>query len=306
MPISDFPAIVINASTGHTRDNKAWIIGRLLRDFEKSTGPLSSDKASQEWEALRVSVFKWDENREQGRPARDWLWYSGFAVIVLQISISIIPLTLLSEWATLVFVMGGIILASAQAALPQWGLEKWACPRHGATVSITRGNGYRHVMVLLGSPNALDMEVLASGSKGEEQHPITKAAVAVLAALWAVLLITIAGLKQGSWCKTIPLLPLRLFIFMRKCPGVRFRSSMTDVLNFRRSCSNWCDRDDSKHHCRWLPPVAERFRYAYQLHTYDQGLESVEGVIDHRTILPWCRGFPYSYLQSWRISCSER
>ena len=165
MPEADSQALVINAQSGHQRDNRAWIIGRLLRDLEKRAAPLSSDKASSEWEALRVSIFKWDDRGLQGVPDRDWLWYSGLAVIVLQIAIAVIPLALSLEWATLLLVSVGILLASAQAALPQWRSEKWACPANGKTVSITKGNGHRHVMVVLGSSRGLDLEILAAGSE---------------------------------------------------------------------------------------------------------------------------------------------
>lgn len=201
MPEADCQALVVTAQSGHYRINKAWIIGRLLRDFEKRAAPFASSKASDEWEALRVSVFEWDERREQRKPIRDWVWCSGLAVVVLQIAISAVPLALWSEWATLALVTGGILLASAQAGLPQWKAEKWACPSGGKTISITRGNGHRHVMVLLGSPTALNLEILASGACSKEQSLSGKAAVAILAALWIVLLITVAGLKQGSWCK---------------------------------------------------------------------------------------------------------
>ncbi|KAG7006553.1 hypothetical protein G7Y79_00014g037280 [Physcia stellaris] len=199
MPAADSQALVVNASFGHQRNNQAWIIGRLLRDYEKRAEPFSPNKSSPEWEALRISIFKWDEHKEQGRPTRDWLWYSGIVIIVLQLSISIIPWVLMSEWATTVLVAGGIGLAQAQAALPQWKAEKWACPRNGGTVSITKGNGHRHVMVLLGSPKALDLEILAAGSKGGDLPVLMKVAVAGLAASWTILLITVAGLKQGSW-----------------------------------------------------------------------------------------------------------
>jgi len=204
MPEADSQALIINAKTGHQRDNKAWIVGRLLRDFSKRAVPFPSDKASPDWEALRVSVFKWDERKTQSIPDRDWIWYSGLAVIVLQISIAIIPLALSSEWPTLVLVTTGILLASAQAALPQWRSEKWACPVNGQTISVTQGNGHRHVMVLLGSPKGLDLEILAAGSSNKEQPFLNKVAIVVFTACWTVFLITVAGLKQGSWCK-IPL-----------------------------------------------------------------------------------------------------
>ncbi|KAL8797881.1 MAG: hypothetical protein Q9195_000233 [Heterodermia aff. obscurata] len=125
---------------------------------------------------------------------------SGLAVITLQISIAVIPLALFSEWATLVLVISGIFLGSAQAALPQWRREKWACPMKGKTISITRGNGHRHVVVLLSSPKGLDLEILATGSNGQQGLPfITKIAVGILATCWIILLISVAGLKQGSW-----------------------------------------------------------------------------------------------------------
>ena len=214
MPEADFQSLIINAKTGHQRENRAWIVGRLLRDFEKRAVPFASDKASPDWEALRVSVFQWDERKAQGIPDRDWIWYSGLAVVVLQISIGIIPLALSSEWATLVLVTAGILLATAQAALPQWRNEKWACPTNNQTISITQGNGHRHLLVLLGSPKGLDLEILAAGSSTKEQTFLNKAAIAILTACWTGLLITVAGLKQGSWCKISLLSPESLDVLI--------------------------------------------------------------------------------------------
>ena len=201
MPNADVQPLVIGARGGHQRTNKAWIIGRLFRDFTSSAEPFSPVKSSFDWEALRISVFEVCDHKEQGVPSRDWVWYSGFATVAVQISVAIVPLALDAEWATLVFVAGGTLLAWAQAALPQWNLEKWDCRRNGPTVALTNGNGGRNVMLILGHPKALDLDLLAMGTASDIGSKKTKAAMATFTALWTILLISVAGLKKGSWCK---------------------------------------------------------------------------------------------------------
>lgn len=79
MPIADSPALVIGAKSGHVRDNKSWIIGRLLRDFEHKTRRKvpKVEKTAPDYEALRVSIFEADPRHKAGVPMKDWIWYSG-------------------------------------------------------------------------------------------------------------------------------------------------------------------------------------------------------------------------------------
>lgn len=202
MPHSGFRAIVVGAKSGHARENKSWVIGRILRDYELREKPHTQDKNSPDWEALRVSVFKCVSGSKAGRPALDFVWYSGFVVVLIQLSIAVIPLCLFGEWIVMVITIFGTLLAFSHGALPQWGREKWDCPRRGGgTATITQGNGSRHAMVVLGGPDTPDLEILAYSDGNTVSAITTRTASAVQTLLWLALVISVAGLKQGSWCK---------------------------------------------------------------------------------------------------------
>jgi hypothetical protein len=82
MPLPDYPAKVINAGSGYSCENRSWILGQLLWDFEF---PLKDNIG------LHITVFQADEKREAGKPEKDWYWASGFVVIILQLGIAAIP-----------------------------------------------------------------------------------------------------------------------------------------------------------------------------------------------------------------------
>ena len=201
MPSADFRATVIGAKSGHARNNKAWVIGRLLRDYEQQERPHTMDKQSPEWESLRVSIFKTVAGSRAARPVYDWVWYSGFVVVLIQLSIAVVPLCLYGEWIVMMITVCGTVLAFSHGALLQWQKEKWECPKTGGgTVTITQGNGSRHAMVILGSHDAPDLEILAYCDGNTKCALSTRTGSAVQATLWLALVITVAGLKQGAWC----------------------------------------------------------------------------------------------------------
>lgn len=230
MPAPDYLAKVINAESGYKRDNKSWVLGRLLRDYEMPLG-----------DNIGISITVFEAQDNAGVPERDFLWWSGVVVIVLQLGIAAIPCGLHQDWAILLLTAGGILLALTTGALPQWRFEKWACRRETKkVVSLTGGNGTRHVMVIIGNKKGLDLEDLAAAEsprmrrRGEDsdrlakrvrdEHGkvvkdkegnhktevrmikgrpaafwITRTACLTLAALWIVFLISVAGWKQNTW-----------------------------------------------------------------------------------------------------------
>ena len=201
MPSADFRAIVVGAKSGHVRNNKSWVVGRLLRDYEQQAYPHTTDKTSKDWESLRVAVYKIVPGSKAGRPVHDWVWYSGFVVVLIQLSIAIVPLHLYGEWVTMLITVCGTILAFSHGTLPQWEKEKWECPRNGGgTVTITQGNGSRHAMVILGSQDAPDLEILAYCDGNTVCSMSTRIGSSIQTVLWLALIITVAGLKQGAWC----------------------------------------------------------------------------------------------------------
>jgi hypothetical protein len=236
MPPPDFPAKVINVESGYTRENRTWVIGRLLRDF---TGPLQDNIG------LSITIFEAIPESEVGVAQHiDWIWWSGVAVIVLQLAIASIPCGLYGDWGVLLVTGAGICLALVTGILPQWHFEKWACrTRTKKVICITGGNGTRQAMIILGNDIGLDLEDLAAaesprlrrrgetrGSRGrwsrklrdesgslqvhndghckEEvvmifgypaAYLVTQLSCLALAVAWIFFLITVSGLTQDQW-----------------------------------------------------------------------------------------------------------
>ena len=155
MPAPDYPCRVINTGSGYPRENQSWVIGRLLRDGERILNE----------EALCIEVYQ----AKNGHPpagvlVRGWSWWFGVVTIAIQLGVAAIPFGLYYDWGVFMITVAGTGLALVTGALPQWKAEKNAC-RKGSrkTIAITRGNGARHVMVIIGRGRGLDLEDLSGG-----------------------------------------------------------------------------------------------------------------------------------------------
>ncbi|KAK0201164.1 hypothetical protein DFS33DRAFT_1456339 [Desarmillaria ectypa] len=200
VPAADYPAKVINAENGYMRGNKSWVIGRLLRDFER---PLSDGVG------LSITVFEAVEANLAGIPSVDLWWYSGLVIIAVQLAVAAIPCALHQNWSILLITAAGTVLALITGALPQWRSEKWACRRETKKVfCVTGGNGTRYVMVILGRGVGLDLEDLAAAEpprmrrRGQVDNSafwFTQVVCLMLATLWIILLITVTALKEDTW-----------------------------------------------------------------------------------------------------------
>ncbi|THU81968.1 hypothetical protein K435DRAFT_464847 [Dendrothele bispora CBS 962.96] len=209
MPPPDYSAKIINADNGYSRTNRSWVLGRLLRDFEY---PLPDDIG------LSVTVFEALPMKDlAGVPSVDWHWISGIFVIVVQLIIAAIPCKVSDDrdWSILLITAAGIALSLLTGMLPQWRLEKWVCRRNSKkVVSLTGGNGKRHVMVIIGKGYGLDLEDLAVAetprmrTRGRPMSMIkglptafwiTQVACSILALLWVIFLITVTALEQDAW-----------------------------------------------------------------------------------------------------------
>lgn len=233
MPLPDSPCLVINARSGYVRENRSWILGRILRDFEvwmddgHPDGPIHrqlNKMRDQRWEKARhnadrehpgasesiarpskaglcVSVFDAAQARP-GYPGYDLLYYLCIGTAILQLGIAAIPLGIWGDWGVLLVTATGIILSFTTASLPQWQQEKWSCRRNSKkTIILTRGNGSQHAIVIVGAGQGLDLEDLASGpiDMDVSRASATTLILMALAALWIVLLIVAAGLQQNTW-----------------------------------------------------------------------------------------------------------
>jgi hypothetical protein len=208
MPPPDYDAKLINSTNSFVRDNRSWVLGRLLRDFER---PMEND------DALRVTVFEASASSEAGEPVNDWYWKSGIFVIFVQLVVAAIPCIREDDWSILLITSAGTILALFTGALPQWRFEKWACRRNTKkTFCLTGGNGTRDVMVIIGKEVGLDLEDLAAAEsprllrRNERRTQrklmdlplafrITQISCIALSVLWIILLITVTSLKQNTW-----------------------------------------------------------------------------------------------------------
>lgn len=206
MPSPDHRAMVINAASGYKRENKSWIVGRLLRAHET---PLNDDIG------LHITVFK-ATTTEAGKPQKDYHFATGIVVILLQLAIAAIPARLHNNWRILSVTISGTLLALLTGSLPQWRSEKWGSCRKNTTkkLIVTGGNGTRHVMVILGDGKGLDLEDLGAAEsprmkrRGEEAWMLagapatfrmTQFACVLLATVWVLFVVTVAGLKENVW-----------------------------------------------------------------------------------------------------------
>jgi len=203
LPTPDCSGQVVNVRSRYTRQNNSWILGRVMRDFSYWRGREVRDAerkmaAKDQRVALCVAVYEADPKQAAGVPKRDWVWYSGFICAVLQLVISTVPWILQGDWAIFFTTACGVCLVLGSGALPQWKQEKWAC-RRGAkkTAVLTRGNGQKDCIVIIGGGVGLDLEDLAGG-RGVDM-PRTRYLASVMAALWIALLIAVSGLKRNTW-----------------------------------------------------------------------------------------------------------
>ncbi|RDW59171.1 hypothetical protein BP5796_12095 [Coleophoma crateriformis] len=172
-----------------------------------------------QWQALRVEVFQVNPDSKycQGVIQRDGTWFCGILTILIQLGIAAIAWWFSKNWAIMMVTGAGTFLSLAQGALPQWRTEKWVfpkpkhpttTPKAPGTVSITRGNGSRHVMVILGSDHRgttsdkpLDLELMASSDdRRHSADQLTIYATFAFTVLWTALLITVAGpAVKNTW-----------------------------------------------------------------------------------------------------------
>jgi len=206
--------LAINLQSGYGRQNQSWLLARLIQTYEFwmakevkdtiETPPPVRDEEGAIHEvrniALCVAVYHWSAKRKPGHPVRDWVWWSGLSTTVIQLGISVIPFGRWSgNWGIFLITACGTLLAYASGALPQWRKEKWHARtlRGKKTVGLTRGNGARHVVVVLGEEGDLDLEDLAAAWSMEFWS--TRVYTFMLAICWLVLLIASTGITKDTW-----------------------------------------------------------------------------------------------------------
>lgn len=151
---------------------------------------------------LCVSIYKAGYAR-RGYPGYDRIYFLGFGSSIAQLGIAAIPCGVFGDWGILLVTVSGILLSFATGSISQWSKEKWACREQPSekTVILTRGNGSQHAIVVIGNGKGLDLEDLAAGPTNLDVSASrsTRIAITFLAALWILLLITAAGIKENTW-----------------------------------------------------------------------------------------------------------
>ncbi|RYN15749.1 hypothetical protein AA0112_g12720 [Alternaria arborescens] len=121
----EIPLKVINLKNGYNRDNKSWLLGRFMKDYNywmpqdvrerlvrPPVRPDEEDRVAHDPfptqssglkpsstnvimgrsnAALCIAVYRWVDGAKLGLPDRDWAWWSGFLMSILQLGVAAIP-----------------------------------------------------------------------------------------------------------------------------------------------------------------------------------------------------------------------
>jgi hypothetical protein len=101
LPPPDFPAKVFNLESSYVRENKTWVIGRILRDNEMFMNKIEQHAGA----GIRIAVYSAlprPADRETTNVYSEIVW---LAVTVAQLGIAAIPLGKDGEWG--VFLVTG-------------------------------------------------------------------------------------------------------------------------------------------------------------------------------------------------------
>ncbi|KAF2177130.1 hypothetical protein K469DRAFT_733075 [Zopfia rhizophila CBS 207.26] len=237
LPEPDYPVKVFNLESSYGRENKNWVIGRILRDNEVFMNKIARHDGA----GIRISIYR----ALDPLPGSNIIIY--FAdifwalVTIIQIGIAGIPMALYGDWGVFLITCSGIVAAILAGALPQWRLEKMPLKRKSEKcIALTSGNGSRDIMIIYGAGVALDLEELAAAESPRSDRAweafkmfsqsntdensrrryhrsgnefrkslmynglpvglwITRIACFCQAVFWLALLITVAGLTSHSW-----------------------------------------------------------------------------------------------------------
>ncbi|KAK3334179.1 hypothetical protein B0T19DRAFT_420254 [Cercophora scortea] len=172
LPPPDFPVKVFNLESGYHRENRNWVIGRVLRDHEASISrdyPISNH-------GIRIAVFEATENHQGPTKfpyTRTHVY--GLMAMLLQLVVASIPIILNRDWGIMLITAAGTLMALIAGALPQWKAEKLPNRQKAyKTIALTKGNGSRDVMIIKGLGWCLDLEELAGADSPRHGRPWEK------------------------------------------------------------------------------------------------------------------------------------
>ena len=215
MPAPDVSSVVINAVSGYTVQNRSWILGRMLRDFEdgfwmdpsikkqleaKRKGDISWRRQMQF--GLCISVYEADPRHDTGKPKRDYMLFLGYGVALCQIVIAAIPWIIWGTGNYMIFVVTviGTLLAFIMGSLPQWRRDLLECRANTSNTYILTRSGYSlHALVIMGNHRGFRMDDLAGAGGEQRASTTTRWMIFCSTILWIMLLITFNGLNEHTW-----------------------------------------------------------------------------------------------------------
>ncbi|KAF5361571.1 hypothetical protein D9757_011548 [Collybiopsis confluens] len=191
-PEPDYRCSLIDVQSGYARDVNSWVLARLVRDYR----PPPDHKRG-----LSIAFFDTIPEKDTGVPDRDWVYYLGTFVILLQLGIAVIPGIFHGNWLILILTVGGNLLAQIQGAIPQWKQELWAARKIGKdkreVVCLTKGNGSSYAIVIRSDSCGLRLADLAGGREVESRTTVYM--TCILAVLWFVHLLTMQSVDNDPW-----------------------------------------------------------------------------------------------------------
>lgn len=167
MPLPDYSCKVINLESGYARDNRNWVIGRLLRDNEIHMAKKNEDRPDL-GQSLRIAIYE----PSPLQPETHFMKGSHRLATLLQFAVACIPLVLGGHRDVLLLTTFGTAMALITGWLPQWKAEKLPVQqpnRKRKTIALTAGNGSRDVIVIRNIDSHYDLEELST-FEGPHMH----------------------------------------------------------------------------------------------------------------------------------------
>ncbi|KAK8118213.1 uncharacterized protein PG998_006494 [Apiospora kogelbergensis] len=222
LPRPDYPVKVFNLESGYARENKNWVVGRLLRDIEAQ---VARRQPLEDGTGIRISVFEALENEnEPTRFSWSFLHVIGALVTALQVGVAAIPIALDRQW--------GVMFITWRAEKLPNGQKSKDC------YALTSGNGSTDIVVVIGKGLCLNLEEMSASQSPRVNRPwekfqwlsrpiyldnsekgqaskqrksktfrgfplgffMTQITCWVLSVLWLLLLVNVAATKDYTWC----------------------------------------------------------------------------------------------------------
>ncbi|KAK7947835.1 uncharacterized protein PG986_008721 [Apiospora aurea] len=173
LPRPDYPVKVFNLESGYARENKNWVVGRLLRDIEAQ---VSRERPLQDGTGIRISVFEAMEN--DNKPTQfSWSFVHviGAFATLLQLAVSAIPIALDRQWGIMFITVVGTLLIQIAGLLPQWRAEKLPNRQRAKDCyALTSGNGSTDIVVIIGRGLCLNLEEMSASQSPRVNRPWEK------------------------------------------------------------------------------------------------------------------------------------